>query len=452
MTSNLRFYYFTKLLFSDYYLYPVKSKILRLAFYLILIVGGWTLSYLRIPYVNHTKSFWVGFAFCICVFLITFLGVKIWGKNRRFLKKITTGSLATKNATVSREYMWIWIAVSVFIIVGALSSTGMIAWQAKLIHQQAENNNKRILELTEITESIRKSNQVNLMSNVLNQVEAEINQKPNGPLSDAIIARISALSFSLKPYKIFEGDSLSDRELSPERGQLLIALALMGIDSVSFAKIKQTATFAKADLRGVKLYSVDLNHINLEAADLSFSELTRVNLKHANLKKVWLKSSVVDSCVLDYSLSNSSVLSNTIISHSSMKSINFNGTTLIKSNMSNVDLSKSTFDIAVLHETNFSNCIMLGTDFARSDLTKTIFKNINLNEGRLIKSKLNNTYFQNTLLDGVEVLEDWFTEIETSQVDGRDRIKANYEIIYTVLDSNSTLSKWLLVKKSINDH
>ena len=80
----------------------------------------------------------------------------------------------------------------------------------------------------------------------------------------------------------------------------MIALALMGIDSVSFAKIKQTATFAKADLRGVKLYSVDLNHINLEAADLSFSELTRVNLKHANLKKVWLKSSVVDSCVLRY--------------------------------------------------------------------------------------------------------------------------------------------------------
>ena len=428
MTSNLRFYYFIKLLFSDYYLYPVKSKILRLAFYLILIVGGWTLSYLRIPYVNHTKSFWVGFAFCICVFLITFLGVKIWGKNRRFLKKITTGSLATKNATVSREYMWIWIAVSVFIIVGALSSTGMIAWQAKLIHQQAENNNKRILELTEITESIRKSNQVNLMSNVLNQVEAEINLKPNGPLSDAIIARISALSFSLKPYKIFEGDSLSDRELSPERGQLLIALALMGIDSVSFAKIKQTATFAKADLRGVKLYSVDLNHINLEAADLSFSELTRVNLKHANLKKVWLKSSVVDSCVF-----NMSIITNSNMYKSIFRNCNFAKVTLPESNLTYTTFNECSFALSNLKFSDFSN-----SQFERLNFTNTNLEHANLSFCNLKNSdfrhsclKFINLYkinISNIKLDSAEVQQNWFIDLLGFNISSAPALTNNFYI------------------------
>lgn len=357
--------------------------------------------------------------------LIVLVGIKIWGKNKSILKAIHNES---ETEGIGRNYKSVWIAVSIFIVVGGIASFIMIGWQSKILANQAEKQNKRILELTEITESIRKNNQVNLMSNVLNQVEAELKLKPEGPLSDAVIARISALSFSLKPYRFMIGDSLSDYELSPERGQLLVALSHMGIDSISFYKIKNRTTFEKADLRGIKLKSIDLSYINLEEADLSNSEISKVNLSYSNLKKVRLMYAVIDS--------SSFILSSMVKSwfiKSSSKSCNYSLINASESDLSYSSFYNSSFISSNLKFSDLTFCFLDKVNMCLSNLERANFSFCNLQNSNLKKSRLkfvnlDDIKFVQTNFDSSEVQQNWFSDIQNYNNIANDYFNKNFKI------------------------
>ena len=167
--------------------------------------------------------------------------------------------------------------------------------QNRLIEVQnilTENQTKRLDEQTYLQEAERRSSLVFLFSNILDAIDRE-KDGDNNELSSQLIARIISLSHRLKPYRYLDGDSLSSTYLSPERGQLLVALTESDVSEKSLSKIFAKASFEYSDLRNIKLSKTYLEGADLSNSDFTNSTLDSVNLRYANIGKAIFENSYV---------------------------------------------------------------------------------------------------------------------------------------------------------------
>ena len=158
--------------------------------------------------------------------------------------------------------------------------------------------NDRLNLQNNLIEADRRSSLVFLMGNILDKVDEEIKEQRDSlkllpgfdpdsvkyRLSKPLISRIVALSRSFKPYRVMEGDTLSADLVSPERGQLFIALMENQLDSVSQNTIVESGDFSYAVIGEVDLRSANLSFANLRSADLSSAYLRYAKLIEANLR------------------------------------------------------------------------------------------------------------------------------------------------------------------------
>jgi len=155
--------------------------------------------------------------------------------------------------------------------------------------------NKSISQQSVLLESSRRSALVSLMSNILDKLDDELKHSPDRKVSPELTARIVALANSFKPYYALEGNRISERKLSPERGQLLVALMKSSIhDSSLILGILSVSNFSYSDLRNVKLeganfsmaqlpYSDFSGASNLASADFTGADLRGCNFSTTNL-------------------------------------------------------------------------------------------------------------------------------------------------------------------------
>lgn len=136
-------------------------------------------------------------------------------------------------------------------------------------------------------------------------------------LTKRLVWRIIALSRSLRPYRFLEDGVLSNESFSPERGQLLISLVASGIKTT---EVFRMGIFDTAYLRGAELSNVYLADIKLSGASLQDANLITSNLK---------------DCIC--------------------RGVNFDGAILFSVEMSNADVSNSSFRGARLPHPQFWN-------------------------------------------------------------------------------------------------
>ncbi|MEM9920824.1 MAG: pentapeptide repeat-containing protein [Bacteroidota bacterium] len=165
-----------------------------------------------------------------------------------------------------------------------------------------DTQNIRINIQNNLLEADRRSSLVFLMSNILDKVDDEIKEQKTAikgnlgsvpdsikySLSKPLINRIVALSKAFNPYKILEADTLSNKLVSPERGQLFIALMENNLDSITQNTIVQRGNFSNAiidqvNLRGAYLRRADLRGAYLRGAYLRGADLRRAYLFGADL-------------------------------------------------------------------------------------------------------------------------------------------------------------------------
>ena len=109
------------------------------------------------------------------------------------------------------------------------------------------------------------------MSNILDKVDEEIREqklKSKYRLSKPLINRIVALSKAFRPYRMMEGDTLSKKLVSPERGQLFIALMENNLDSLTQQTIASNGDFSYAVIGEINLKRAILSDAKLEGGDL----------------------------------------------------------------------------------------------------------------------------------------------------------------------------------------
>ena len=304
-------------------------------------------------------------------------------------------------------------------------------WSKPLV----ETQQKQITEQAEMIEYLRQSGLGSLLSDMLKKVEDELKQNPKRQLSEGTIEQIKSLSYTFKPYKYVDGDSLMKRKVSPERGQLLLMLSGMHMDSVSFNKILGTISFAGADLRqadlkGAHLRGVDLSGADLQGADLSGAELEGANLKTANLwganlQQAHLHEANVIRADLRWANLNGADLHQADLHESDLTSAQ-----LRKVDMHGAILQWADFTSAFLNESDLTGADMFRVTLRRAQLPGTNLSNANLTLANLVEANLNGTNFQGANLNDIVIgQQDWLSRLDVWKIPDAKSIQDSFKIV-----------------------
>lgn len=247
-----------------------------------------------------------------------------------------------------RNWWWQWLVGIATFLVG-LVGTLLLINQNELLN----NQNKLIERQMSLEEASRRSSLIVLMSNIMDKVDDEINRqrKPKDTdetrykLSASLIGQIAALSHAFKPYRYLDGDSLIPKPLSPERGQLLITLVQLPLDTLSFKLIYSSSAFYNADLKEAKLQKAYLVGANLTGADLSTAQL-------------------------EWAIMRGSVLNNANLYRADLKFVDFSTSDIIIEG-NQTSLSESNLQEADLFMANLTNVNLQNADLINADLQKT---------------------------------------------------------------------------------
>lgn len=314
------------------------------------------------------------------------------------------------------------LMIGFFVAVGGLATTMLLFNQNRLLEKQNEKidmQNEKVDMQINLEESNRRSALVFQMANILDKIDEELRDTFNTNhgtrrLSLQLIGRIASLSQGLRPYKYLDSDTLS-APLSPERGQLLIAVHQSKLDISTLDSIFKETTFEFADLGGAQIQDAYLRSANLSSANFANADLRRVDLQHAilenaNFNKATLEQVKLNSANLEAAnlsqVNNSSgipVLEDQIFDNISPNHV----ARIIPS------LRIITFDGAILDYVNFRGANLLFCSFSNaminwSDLRETSLTGVDFTDAKLINTNLayaslNYTYFHRADLHGANL-------------------------------------------------
>ncbi len=372
-----------------------------------------------LPFVLEHFSFLSGFIVCFIIGVLGFLWSIVWGKTV-FLK-------------TNKRYTLLWLLV--FVVLGGLTSVFFIQQQQKSFLSQKAFQDKEMEQQLKLQEAVRNSNLVFLMANVFNKIDDELKNNSNRKISEETISRIATLSYFLKPHWYEEGDSLSEKRRSPERGQLLLTLCQMEIDSNSFDQIKKRTSFAGADLRKADLRQAKLNGINLKGAHLKGANLSKANLRDANLKEanLWganLNKADLNGANLYQSNCAWAEMNETNLSNCKMDGADFTSAKMRKTDMSQAKLKWAYMNGTFLNEASFVEANLIGAYLKRSNLNGANFSNANLTFVNLSEANLTQTNLTSANLEKTKFKEaNWLEKLNTWQVIGAKEIQDNYKVV-----------------------
>ena len=286
-------------------------------------------------------------------------------------------------------YSWMnfrrWILLvfqMLFVGFGGLLGTMLLYNQNKLLTQQnllLQSQNYRLDQQTYLQEADRRSSLIFLMGNLLDAMDRELKSDVGQPgvrdLSPQIIGRVVALSKSLRPYRYLESDSLVARELSPERGQLLLSIVNSEIDNSSLHRIFRFSDFSFADLKGAVLSGEYLSGINLSRADLANATLDETDLSRADLSGADLSESVLARANLREARFRQSNLTNAYFESADLRQANFYEANMRHSNLAGAKLQQAHFTKADLSKANFFGATVLRTGFDQAILDSVMVDN-----------------------------------------------------------------------------
>lgn len=321
----------------------------------------------------------------------------------------------------------------IFATAFALLGTVVVINQNELITKQ----NKRLDQQTYLQEAERRSSLVFLFSNVMDAIDEElktdVGTKGKRDLSPQLTGRIIALSTRLKPYNYMDGDTLIDKPLSPERGQLLVSLIESEIDTTTLTQIFKRGDFSYADLKNAELNGVYLRYVKLSNSDLSYANLNDAMLENADLTESQLKEAILHNANLKAANMTGANLINSEIINADMRNITMTNTNLRGAKLQRSDISAlskvfSGFTYSNYKGTNtlLNNSDLTGANLSGANLTNVFLQNSNLSKSNLTNAILKNASLHNIELDSAIVSPNFLQNIRE---DSTEPDSLNLEII-----------------------
>ena len=317
------------------------------------------------------------------------------------------------------------------LLAGAVSFLFLIPY----FKSAADNKQKLLMQEALKMESQQESSYAPLLKNVIDKINHDVQQDPKRSLTEETIEMIAAMCQQFQPYFHPPGDTAVNKKLSPERGRLLLLLAMTKIDSVSFTKVKAKSDFSYVDLRKVDLHGIDLSGIqlhhaelkdaNLEGARLNDADLTFANLWGAKLVNAQLIGSNLRRAELSWAN-----LSGADLRIADLHESNFVSAQLRGANLHGVDCVWTDFTGAFLNGANIAEAKLFRTIFRKAQLEKTDFSGSKMTYAVMTDANFNYTNLANSDLSNLIVADpDWLNLLDTWHVVGASDIRSKYKQI-----------------------
>ncbi len=396
---------------------------------------GWTLGFLRLPHLEKNTSFLMGFLSCLAVILIGVLLLLAWNNNIRLLRWMEGRDAAKDRLSPRNTYTLIWLLFAIFIVLGGAVSSLLIYQQNRFYKDQIRQQNEKIDQQLALLEAARQSNLIVLNNQLLADINAELASKPDRSLSKETISRIAALNYSFKPHRYLEKGRLSEQKLSPERGQLLVILSGLNMDTSSFNQVKQQTSFNYADLRGADLSGVDLSGADLKWANFKDADLSKANLNQADLNEAYLWGTNLRKANLQKATLEKANLQWADLVEANLNRANMNGVKMRSAKMTRADLRGATITYADLSSTFLNEAVLTNADLSFTNLSSANLSIAVLKEAVMKTTNLSSTVLDKANMQGVNLrwgvidVENWFEKLENWQVKGKDDIQKRYNVI-----------------------
>ncbi len=261
--------------------------------------------------------------------------------------------------------------ITLLLALAPLTLALLQTYYLKKQNEKFDVQNKRIEQQTYLQEAERRSSLVFLFDNVLDRMDDELRRNPAGrELSPQLIGRIVALSKALKPYRYLEGDTITSRQSSPERGQLLLSLVASKLGRNTYDQIYLLADFSYATLENVNLDKAYLANINLAYAQLKSVSLSGADLRNANFEgSEWDDAHVVFTPAkpfaanFDFANFYRATLRRCDLSGGAFAYTNFTGARLDRVVFREAFFHQAKFPLAAADSLNFDRAVLLNTRF-----------------------------------------------------------------------------------------
>jgi hypothetical protein len=245
-------------------------------------------------------------------------------------------------------------ALGLLVTFGSITGAVLLLSQNSLLREQ----NKKIDLQTAVTDAQKRGAFASELFAIVQDV-AKLEGQQRRTLPEPLMARILVLMSSAKPYLFLEFPSSGApqrirRPLSPERGQMLTALARLNVNL-------STLITAGVEFDGADLRQADLQGVDLSKANLSGSNLSGANLRGAKLVGAQLINVEFDKVHADSANFSEAALINTYIREAHLRSAIFDRATL-----SWVVIENTWLDYATFNDTR-----MLSVKFARAGILKS---------------------------------------------------------------------------------
>lgn len=348
---------------------------------------------------------------------------------------------SSRNRSQPNKPMTSRLMLGLFVLLVGLTS-GFLLWkQQESSQRQKRFEWKQLQRQGSISAATKSSSLIPLMSNLLNEIRVELDSGNTKSLSEESIARLADLSASLKPYKYLEGDSVSKRSWSPERGQLLVSLIQLDLDSSSWRDLLNKVSFEGADLGDRNLKRVDLAGVDLEGANLANADLRGADLSDANLPSTYAWGADLQSAVLNDANLEAADLSWAELNGADLQHVNAQGANLESAKLRGVNLYNAFMRLANLSGAILTDANLNGVELVDADLTQANLSNANLSGAILKKARMHEAVLSDANLNQVLVKEaDWLAKLSEWHVVGAEALQQTYETFADAAGSSSTVN------------
>lgn len=410
-----------------------------------------------IPLSDH--NFIIGVITGLAIMAILFVIIALLYSKKRHPKNIG-----------SKESLF-GIFLTFFIVSIGLGTSQLISNKNQQKKEHSKFEAQKIKMEVATLEAEKNKAQAFWLDDIIDQLDREVSESPQRILSEERIYKLRDLSARLLPYHNIQSDTLTIRKYSPEKGNLLLALNIMEIDTASFNKLKKEISFSsidlesanlqganlnfadlsKSNLRKAKLTEAQLNNTNLTEADLSYADLSsskfhssnlmNADLTWANLTEVIANDAKLDGSKLSHANLHKANLKGTNIRWATINNATLNNATLSKANMSFSDFKKSNFKKCLLDKTNLSFSDFTDANMMEAVLIESNFDQANLERTDLKNADLRKATFKKTKMKGVKLLgakisdPNWFETLKKWKVEDVERLQEKYKILQIDKDS-----------------
>lgn len=235
-----------------------------------------------------------------------FLGWRLSNSIKQLVREIKGKNV--KNETIGdvlTHILWRFTRVGMITLMLAVIPSAILIVQTKLLCNQnrlLDIQNERVAQQNQLIEAQRRSSYVFLMGNIMDSVNEELKDNTHRSLSPNLIGQIIALSQSLTPYNYMVNSELTKKQLSPERGMLLVFLLESDLAQSDLNKILTTGNFDYAfsenivikNSSGLSLQLGNAQFTNVVLFNSEIHSFTCVNCSISNFRMSFCNTKVIN--------------------------------------------------------------------------------------------------------------------------------------------------------------